>query len=66
MAKDKERAVNDQETGWVSLTLRLRPSQAAALDAIVDQRRSNKERASRQSVLETWADRGIREAKRAR
>ena len=56
----------DAETVWVSITLRLRPSQAEALDAIVAQKKANKERASRQSVLEGWVDRGVREAKRSR
>jgi hypothetical protein len=55
--------MNDQEEGWVSVTLRLRPSQAAALDAIVDQKKQDG-RASRQSVLETWVEQGIRRHKR--
>jgi hypothetical protein len=54
------------EEGWVSVTLRLRPVQAAALDAIVDRKKAAKLRASRQSVLESWVERGINEAKRER
>lgn len=58
--------MNDQDTGWVTITLRLRPLQLEALDSIVERRKAKQGRASRQSVVEGLVDRAIQDARRDR
>jgi hypothetical protein len=54
------------DDGWVNVTVRMRPSEMAALDAIVAVRKGSGTKVSRASVVEAWVRRGIRESKRER
>jgi hypothetical protein len=55
----------DEAEGWATISVRVRPSELAAIDAVVD-RRKQLGRATRASVLEVWIRRGLKEAERER